>query len=152
MNLRTRTARKHLDGRLAHVREVAREPRPPQGWIRAIRESLGMSTAELARRMGVVQSRVSSIEQAEARGTIRLDTLERAARALECELAYFIVPRTTLDLMAREQARRKAEASLRSISHQMRLEDQESDTGDSVEELADRLIDRRGLWTDEPTT
>jgi len=97
--------------------------------------------------MGVVQSRISSIERAEAQGTIRLSTLRRAADALDCDLVYLFVPRTTLDQAVRDQALRKAAAMLGPVAHNMRLEDQAVEPDQQVEDLASELIDRRGLWT-----
>ena len=41
-------ARKQLDKRLGLVRDTDALTRPPRGWIKAIRESLGMTTAQLA--------------------------------------------------------------------------------------------------------
>lgn len=152
MALRNTGARRQLDARLETLRPLAGEPRPPRGWIRAIRDALGMSTTELAKRMRVAQTRVSSIERAEADGTIKLDTLRRAADALDCDLVYFLVPRTSLDSAVQTQARRKAAASLRHVAHNMRLEDQAVDVKDQIDDLAAELVDRRGLWTDAPTT
>lgn len=100
--------------------------------------------------MGVAQPRISGIERAEAAGTIKLDTLQRAADALDCDLVYFLVPRTTLEQSVRDQARRKAAVMLWPIAHNMRLEDQAVDTAEQIEDLADELVDRRGLWTDTP--
>ncbi len=151
MALRNTGARRQLDARLDILRPLAGERRPPRGWIRAIRDALGMSTTELAKRMHVAQTRVSSIERAEAEGTIKLDTLRRAAEALDCELIYFLVPRTSLDTAVQTQARRKAEASLRHVAHNMRLEDQAVDPKAQIDDLAAELVDRRGLWTDTPT-
>lgn len=144
-------ARRHLDRRLAPLRgvEVAR---PPRGWIRALRDALGMSSTELAARMGLSQSRVAPIEQAEVSGSIRLDTLERAARALDCRLVYALVPNNPLEDTVRAQARRKATRHLAEVAHNMRLEDQavtDTDLAEQIEELASRLVDRRGLWTED---
>jgi predicted DNA-binding mobile mystery protein A len=111
-----------------------------------------MSTTEMARRMGVTQPRVLAIERAEIEGTIQFDTLRRAAEALECDLVYFLVPRTTLAESVRAQARRKAAAMLGPVAHNMRIEDQAVDPSEQVEDLAGELIDRRGLWTDAPAT
>lgn len=147
-------ARRSLDARLEPLREVAHGPAPHRGWIRAIRDALGMSTADLAARMGVVQSRVSAIERAEASGSIKLDTLRRAAEALGCDLVYVLVPRMSLGDMVRAQARRKASSHLEIVGHHMRLEDQSIDEEDrvaAVEDLAERLVDRRGLWSDTTT-
>ena len=89
-------ARRRLDDRLTGVAaEVG--PRPAQGWIRAIRTALGMSTKEMAQRMGVTQSWISQLEHAEADDSIRLDTLRRAAEALGCELHYVFVPAAPLE-------------------------------------------------------
>jgi len=102
--------------------------------------------------MGVSQTRVSSIERAEADDAIKLDTLRRAADALDCDLVYFLVPRTSLDRAVQSQARRKATASLLHVAHNMRLEDQAVDPTGHIDDLAAELIDRRGLWADPPTT
>jgi predicted DNA-binding mobile mystery protein A len=112
-----------------------------------------MSTTELASRMNVGQSTVVDVERSEGRGTIQLDTLQRAADALDCELIYFLVPRTTLDEAVHTQARRKASRHLTSVAHDMRLEDQavaEDDAAAQLDELTIRFIDRRGLWSESP--
>ena len=106
-----------------------------------------MPSTELARRMGLAQSRIVRMERAEANGTIQLDTLRRAADALDCDFVYFLVPRKALDETVRDRARAKAMATLRPVAHNMRLEDQAVDHADQVDDLADQLIDRRGLWS-----
>jgi predicted DNA-binding mobile mystery protein A len=98
------------------------------------------------------ESRVAPIEQAEVSGSIRLDTLERAARALDCRLVYALVPYNPLDDIVRAQARRKAIRHLAEVAHNMRLEDQavtETDLAEQIDELASRLVGRRGLWTED---
>jgi predicted DNA-binding mobile mystery protein A len=153
MKAKNASARTHLDARLVAVRQVASQGAPHRGWLRAIREALGMSTTELAARMGVTQSRISALERGEVEGTIKLETLRRAAAALDCDLMYALVPRTPLSEAVRRQARRKAAAHLRTIRHHMRLEDQEvaGSNVDDLQDAVDRLIDRRGLWADTPT-
>ena len=143
-------ARRHLDARFERLRPVAAERRPHRGWIRAIRDALGMSAGELATRMGVGQSTVVDIEASELAGTIKLDTLRRAADALECDVVYLLVPRSSLEDAVRAQARRNAAAHLTAIAHHGRLEDQAVDDDAAraqLEELAGRLVDRRGLWS-----
>jgi predicted DNA-binding mobile mystery protein A len=125
--------------------------RPHSGWIRAIREGLGMSARELGTRMGVTQQAVGEMERSEAVGTIRFETLVRAADALNCDVAYVLVPRQPLHATVDDQARKKAVAYLRGIAHHSRLEDQvpsDADTEVQVLELTQRFVDRRGLWTD----
>lgn len=108
-----------------------------------------MSTSELGQRMGLTQSRISQIERAEAAGSIRLETLERAARALNCQLHYVFVPNEPLQDMVRRQARLRAEAEVDAVTHTMALEDQAPDLDDirvQVEELTDRYSNERRLW------
>ena len=144
-------ARRRLDERFRQLRPLAPQPRPHRGWIRAIRDALGMSTTELAARMGVIQQGISEFERNEVQGTIKLATLMRAADALDCDLVYILLPRTSLDEAVRTQARRKALSLVRSVAHHSRLEDQsisDDATGDQLDELTNKLIDRRGLWSE----
>ena len=110
-----------------------------------------MSTKDLAERLGVTQQTVPDLERSEQRGTIKLETLRRVADALECDVVYQLVPRDSLDDLVTQQARRKATEHLRSIAHHSRLEDQSvtpDDAAAQIDELAARLIDRRGLWAE----
>ncbi|MFN9631191.1 MAG: helix-turn-helix domain-containing protein, partial [Cyanobacteriota bacterium] len=50
-------------------------PRPLVGWLRAIREALGMTSAALGQRLGITASGVRKLEQAEAADAITLATL-----------------------------------------------------------------------------
>lgn len=109
-----------------------------------------MSSTELAARMGVSQQTVPDLERSELRNTIKLETLRRAADALDCDLAYVLLPRTSLDEAVKAQARRKAARHLGPVAHHSRLEDQsvsEVDADAQLDELAARFIDRQGLWS-----
>ena len=148
------TARKQLDNRLNLLRNNESFARPPRGWIKAIRESLGMTTRQLARRIGVVQSRTVDIEKAEVSGSITLNTLQRAARALDCELVYALVPGNPLETMVEERATRIAKRRLEQTAHSMALEDQsvnEEGKEEQINELVRQLTQKSGsaLWEDE---
>ena len=124
---------------------------PVRGWIKAVREALGMTTAQLAKRLHVKQPSVIAMEQSEAKGTIELATLRRVAEALDCTLVYALVPRKSLDTLVQERAREAASERLRMISHSMALEDQrvrDEDERAQLERLAQKLIDGPGstLW------
>ena len=71
-------------------------PRPPAGWLRAIREALGMTSAVLAGRLEITASGVRKLEHAEAIDAITIGTLRRVAEALDCDLQYALVPRRPL--------------------------------------------------------
>ena len=144
-------ARSRLDDRLKNIPSPTNLARPHKGWIRAIRDALGMSASELASRMGVRQQTISDIERSEQLDTIQLKTLERAALAMNCRLVYSLVPHTTLEETVKIQAKRKAAQHLEAIAHHSRLEDQsvsDKDLADQIDELATRFADRRGLWTE----
>jgi predicted DNA-binding mobile mystery protein A len=124
-------ARKHLDKRLDRLRPTEAFARPPRGWVRAIRDALGMTAEQLAKRLHVSQSRVSALERAEVDDSVTLATLRRAAEALDCTLVYALVPRQPLEKQLMERARAVAAEKLSRVDQTMRLEDQ----GVSAEEL-----------------
>ena len=110
-----------------------------------------MSASELGKRVGVRQQTIHDMEASERRRTIQLGTLARAADAMDCDLVYALVPRTSLEDTVRSRARQKAVSYLGPIEHHSRLEDQdvgEDETEALLDDLAERFIDRRGLWTD----
>ncbi len=63
-------ARSQLDGRYKLLGPAKAFTPPVRGWIKAIREALGMSTAQLAKRLNVTQPSVTALEQSDAKGTI----------------------------------------------------------------------------------
>jgi predicted DNA-binding mobile mystery protein A len=120
-----RQAAEQLDRRFAEIRPLAnRAARPARGWIKAIREGLGMTSAQLARRMGVSQPRIAELEKAEAGGNVTIQSLERAAEALDCRLVYVLVPNRALEDQLTERAERLAEQQVVSVEQTMRLEQQ----------------------------
>ena len=147
-------ARRQLDKRLNYLRETETFVRPSRGWIKAIREALGMTTTQLAQRLGVVQSRAVAIEQAEANGKITLNSLEKAAHAMDCRLVYSLVPRKQLDELVRERAERLARKRMESTRHSMALEAQGVEAADEQEQLKrmiDRMLEKAGseIWEEE---
>lgn len=147
-------ARRQLDKRLNFVLNSESFVRPPKGWIKAIREALGMTTTQIANRLGVVQSRAVAIEQAEAKGTITLNSLKKAANALDCRLEYVLVPRKPLNQLITGRAERLAKKRLKSTSHSMALEAQSVETADEQEQLKlmiKNLLDKAGseLWEED---
>lgn len=146
-------ARKNLEKRLTPFRGeqiVA----PSRGWTRAIREALGLTTRQLAKRLGVAPSRIPAIEKAEVTGATTIKTLREAAEAMNCTLVYAFLPVKPLDAILRDQARLKAEEELSHLNHTMRLENQaitESDLSDERQRMIDELLagSLRRLWDDE---
>lgn len=135
------TARRNLDKKLAALQNVDLLVRPPRGWIKAIREALGMTTTQLGKRLGVTQSRVVAIEQAEVKKSITLNSLEKAAQAMDCQLVYVLLPRRPLEKQVREQAENLSRKQIEATRHTMTLEAQAIDKADE-EELRKRLVEK----------
>lgn len=143
-----RIARQVLDERFHALPSSVAYVSPRSGWVRAIRDALGMSAAELGRRMGVSHSAVFELERTERRGTARLDTLRRAADAMECDLVYALIPRRGLESTVRSRAEEIADGDLRHVVQNMALEDQaEPVSPDLREDLVKTLIDSGDLWS-----
>ena len=82
-----------LDRTLASFRAAQALPRPHKGWIRAMREAMGVSAGEVGRILGTSRQLPLQFEKAEADDTITLKSLRSVGRALDCELVYALVPR-----------------------------------------------------------
>jgi predicted DNA-binding mobile mystery protein A len=117
-------ARAQLDDRFRTLGATKRYVPPVRGWMKAIREALGMSTAQLAERLKIKQPSLISLEQSEAKGTIELATLRRVAEALDCTLVYALVPNKPLETMVRDRARAFLRERRSHVEHSMLLEDQ----------------------------
>jgi predicted DNA-binding mobile mystery protein A len=105
-----------------------------------------MPARDLAMRMGVTESTVVRLEGREVAGKVQLDSLARAAEALDCDLVYALVPRRALDASVREQARAKAEESMANVAHSMGLEDQPVPD----DEYAALVVEQEAEWEGRP--
>ena len=138
-------ARRALDQVLRPHRDHP-TPLPPRGWIRAIRDAMGMTAEQLAERMGVTRQAVTQLERSEAQGTVTLASLRRAAEALGCSVQYVLVPEEPLEQRVTERARAQARELLSEVEHTMALEDDPVDLDHRISELAAELQRRGGLW------
>lgn len=146
--------------RLAQMDAVLQEatshplpPRPTAGWLRAIREALGMTSAGLAARLEITASGLRKLEQAEASDAITLGTLRRVAEALDCDLQYALVPRRPLRDMRKQQALRLAQQCQQRAGRTMALEAQPIDAPsegaqERLEAMAQEILRTSGarLW------
>ena len=142
---------KQIDARLANWRRLATDTLPKGGWLRAIRETLGMTTAQLARRLGVAQQAIAKFERNEAAGKITLESLTRVAEALDCRVTYAVVPVKPLAEMRRARALVLADALTKPVAHSMKLEAQgisDKETRRQREQLAEEFLrgSSRKLW------
>lgn len=141
-------ARVRLDERFSEIGTPDRYTPPVHGWVKAIREALGISTTQLATRLGIRQPSVVAIEKSEARGTIELATLRRVAEALGCTVVYALVPTKPLEQTMRDRARLFVRRELGPVEHSMMLEDQrvkQRDIDAKIDEVL-RETNPRRLW------
>lgn len=146
--------RKHLERRLAPLREVD-FTRPQRGWLRAMREALGLTTRQLAHRMGRAQSVIVDAEKSEERDSITLASLRQAAEAMNCVLVYAIVPNEPIDELLRARATEIANMQLARMSHTMALENQSLNYADQQAERERLIVELLNgpttrLWNDKP--
>jgi predicted DNA-binding mobile mystery protein A len=66
---------------------------PAKGWLRAVREAIGLTQSAVAGKIGVRRQSYAQFEAAEELGSISIASMRRAADAMGCELVYFILPR-----------------------------------------------------------
>jgi predicted DNA-binding mobile mystery protein A len=133
---------KQLAMTLAAFDNAKQTPRPRGGWLRAVREALGIPQSKVAKAIHVKQQSIASFEKAEAADRITLSNLRRLAEAMGCELVYAIVPKSgSIQELAEQQARSVATKRVLSVQHTMALEDQ---APGGVEELIDEETKRIG--------
>ena len=136
--------------------QISARRTPSEGWMRTVRKALGMSGAQLARRMGVTRARVAHAERAELAGGVTLKSMQAVAEAMGCQFVYAIVPPQTIEDVVKAQAKRKALAIVRTASRHMALESQtlpDDKITREVVRLAEDLTRKMpsDFWDDEGT-
>ncbi len=139
------------DALLEAWKDAHLSPRPRSGWVHAIRKSLGMTAVAFARRLGMTPVGARKLEHAEATDSITLSSLRKLAQALDCEVHYVLLPRTSLQQQVKDQAEALARQRLHPIAHSMALEDQAVPAAQNqhqIELAVKQLIEgsRRELW------
>lgn len=143
--------RKQLDKTLSSNPRVADLPRLKNGYIRELRTALGISSTRLGELLNVSQPAVTKLESNEREGVITLNSLQKAAKALGCELVYALIPKTSLETHLRNNARKAAEELIKEVNHSMILESQgvgRDYLEEEIEDIADSLVanlDKR-IW------
>ena len=149
-----RIMREQLDKTFEKLNSLRWLQPPVKGWLRSIREALGMSGKQLGERIGVSQPRVVQMEKDELSGALTLKTLRQVAKAMDCMLVYALVPRTSLEETMRHQAKKVAEQRLSRTSHSMLLEDQQVSNDELKKMLNAKVEDLvrempKNFWSDK---
>ena len=114
---------RQVDKKLKQLKQL-KELQPKEGWIVYIRSSIALSTAGLARLMGIKQPSALAMEKREQNKTITLETLENAANAMGCELVYGFVPRGSLENFVEQKKVALVEKIIQKTHLTMSLENQ----------------------------
>lgn len=121
-----------------------------RGWIAAVQKILGMTSIQLANRIGIERSGVTHFQHRERTGAISIESMQRIASALECDLIYAFVPRAgSFEATVRARARIAAARELAHAAHTMALEGQPVPSEESehqLRELTERLTAERPSW------
>lgn len=125
-----------------------------QGWLKTVRQALGMSGPQLAKRLGVTKGRISQVEAAEQDGGVTLKTMRSIAEAMNCRFVYTVIPDKEVELVIKDQAIKKAKARVKAASTQMALEAQalgEEKLNAEIERIANDILDKMpsDLWSEE---
>ncbi len=132
---------KQVHSSLHKVMELKYVGRPPYGWLRTIRETLGLSVRQQAARSGVSSNTIHNSEKNEAQDRITLAQLRRLAAALDCELVYAIVPHQDLAEILAKRAEQIARIEVLAVSHTMALENQVVEESFIQAQIAERKQD-----------
>lgn len=152
-NLFRKTTCDQLQADLNNLTELANKPMPRLGWIKTIRNALGMTSYQLAKRIGCSQSNVIALEQREKTGSISIKALNQAAKAMNCRCVYFLIPQKSFTQIKEDQAKVAAKKRLSSVQHSMKLEQQgltPQQTKQQEEMLEHELLNKQHklLWKD----
>jgi predicted DNA-binding mobile mystery protein A len=147
-------AREQLDETMRNFDSLKKAAIPPKGWIRAIRDTLGMSGEQLAKRLGVNQQRIARLERDEKLGKVTLNTMKSTAEALNCVFVYGIVPRDSLEQTVKDQAGKVAKTRMSRSNQMMRLEKQElsqEEKSKALKYLIEDIIETmpKSLWDEQ---
>ena len=98
---------------------------PKEGWIALVRNALGMSGAQLGKRLSLSRGRISQVEKSEVDGRVTLRSMQELAEGLGCRFVYAIIPESgDLGDVVEAQARKKATALVKRAATHMALEKQ----------------------------
>ena len=135
------------------ARSVSELPVPQEGWIRTMRNALGMSGAQLARKLLMSRAQVSQAERNELSGAITLKSLQKMADAMGSRVVYAFVPELPAGKMVEQRTRDKAKQLVSKADTHMALEKQRLSGKDrefEIKRLQRELLQKMplDLWDD----
>jgi predicted DNA-binding mobile mystery protein A len=125
---------------------------PPIGWIKAIRNGIGMSMEQLGKKLSITKQGVMDIEKREKEGAITIKSMQEIAKAMDTQFVYGFVPKTgSLEQMIEYRALEIASKIVERTSTTMKLEDQANSKErieKAIKERATEIINKtpKILW------
>lgn len=126
---------------------------PACGWVRTIRQALGMSLKQLAKKIEVDESTLSRLEKNESEGKVTLNSLKKMADGMDCDVVYTLIPREkSFQKMVLKQAMKYVRNKGMKVGQSMILEEQQVDRvklEESYEKDAKSLAEKVDsvIWT-----
>ena len=125
---------------------------PPIGWIKAIRNVIGMSMEQLGKKLSITKQAVMDIEKREKNGAITIKSMQEIAKVMDMKFVYGFVPNAgSLDQMIETRALEMATKIVQRTSNSMKLEDQANSKErieKAIKERATEIINKtpKILW------
>jgi predicted DNA-binding mobile mystery protein A len=117
--------RQQLNTKLRLLAPLLQVQAPSAGWVKAIRKALGISMQQLGNKLGVSKQAILEMEKREQLGSITLNSLKEAAKAMDLQLVYALVPAGgSLDDLIERRAYALAQHIVMRTAQTMHLEDQ----------------------------
>lgn len=137
---------KHIEQRSDKIRPIIFQPET--GWIRQMREALGITLSKLGDLCGVATPTIAQAERREIEGKLTLETLRRTAEAMNCDFKYMFVPKSDMNEFIENKAYEKAKRIVASADLHMSLEDQKvkSKIEERILKLQKKLISEGKVW------
>ena len=98
---------------------------PPIGWIKAIRNGIGMSMEQLGKKLSITKQAVMDIEKREKEGAVTIKSMQEIAKVIDMKFVYGFVPNAgSLEQMIETRSLEIATKIVQRTSTSMKLEDQ----------------------------
>jgi len=141
-----------LDKKLLSFSDAGEIKIPDKGWINSIRITLNMTLEQFGKKLGITRQGARRIEISEASGTISINLLKEAGKALNMKLVYGFVPiHGSIDALIAQKANELAKRIVLRTNQTMMLENQatgKENIARAIAELADDIKQQmsRSLW------
>ncbi len=125
---------------------------PPIGWIKALRNGIGMSMEQLGNKLSITKQGVMDIEKREKEGAITIKSMKEIAKAMDMQFVYGFVPNEgSLEQMIETRALEIATKIVERTFTTMKLEDQANSRKrieNAIKERATEIINKtpKILW------